>query len=79
VQVYNSLPHASRHPSARAGIGRDAAEQQALQKHDAYIRNLRDNRELVQDGPLLDGSGRVTVVEVGNAEEARAIAAADPA
>jgi uncharacterized protein len=51
---------------------------QPLQPHLAYLRGLHEKSHLVMAGPFEEAAGGMAIVQTTSADEARAIAHADP-
>ena len=67
--------HYSRGLAWDEGLPRN---KQPLQPHLAYLRGLYEKSELVMAGPFEGAAGGMAIVQTTSADDARAIARADP-
>jgi uncharacterized protein YciI len=65
----------SRGPNWAEGQPR---HQQPLGPHLAYLRGLHEKSQLVMTGPLAEAAGGIAIIQTSSADEAQAIAQADP-
>jgi uncharacterized protein YciI len=66
----------SRGPNWAEGLPR--LQQPMIGSHLAYLRGLHEKSQLVMAGPLEGAAGGMVIIQTTSAEDARAIAQADP-
>ncbi len=55
-----------------------AMQQQPLDGHIAYVKNLSEDGTVLLAGPFVDGGGGLTILQADSLDEARLIIAEDP-